>query len=877
MPHPDDLAAKGLSPTGIQAQLARILHSPTFAHAPTLRRLLQHLVGHALEGTANQLKEYSLGVDVFDRGETFDPRIDTIVRVQARRLRAKLNDYYGSHGRFDPVVIAVPTGRYTATFSTRPVAHTRESRHVVPLAHHERGVRPLASESIRHSLPVPRTPLIGRGRELNEVKALLREPAVRLLTLTGTGGSGKTRLAVQAATDVVDDFPGGVLLFSLAPLTTAASVTTGLAQLMGLRHAGGRPLDEALVAYVKHVVAAPTLLLLDNFEHILDAATSVVGLLEASACLKVLVTSRAVLHVYGEHEFPVLPLDVPGPECGLPELERNPAVALFVQRARSASPSFELRDSNAPVIAELCRRLDGLPLAIELAAARVKLFAVESMLPRLEQSLDFLAGGPRDVPARQQTLRKTVDWSHELLTGPEQRLFRRAAVLVGGFTLESAEAVCNPGRDLGVDVVTGVASLLDKNLVHQLGIGGEARFNMLEILRKYALERLSPGSDDVSTRRAHAAYCIVVAEEGGLPRTAAEREAWLRRCDAEQDNLRSALDWLVLSRNVDWALRLGVALYRYWEFRELLEEGRQRLQTVVNLASDTKPTVTWARAVGCAANLCHTQGDWESAQMLHRRALDAFRSLRDRRGEAAQLNALGCGYRFGGDYTEARAHGEAALELCRELGDRAELAGALSNLAGVLSLQGHRDEARAMLDQARRIFERLDDQLLVTWSLNHLGDVARHGADLVGARRLYQASLDGFARLGDPGGIARASADLAYVSGALQDFRAARRMYAQALTIFGALDHKRGVARVFEGFAVLARQQQQFGRALAMAGAAAALRAACGSAPRPAEQATLDESLARAWQSLERADAQAAWETGRRMSLDEAIRFALAD
>jgi predicted ATPase len=647
---------------------------------------------------------------------------------------------------------------------------------------------------------------------------------------------------------------------------------------MGLRHAGGRPLDEALAAYVKHVIAAPTLLLLDNFERLLEAAPSVARLLEASTYLKVLTTSRSALHVYGEHEFPVFPLDVPGPECGLAVIERNPAVGLFVQRARSADPAFELKDSNAPIVADLCRRLDGLPLAIELAAAQVKLFSVESMLPRLDNSLDFLAGGPRDVPARQQTLRKTVDWSHDLLTRPEQRLFHRVAVLIGGFTLESAQAVCDSNCDLGLDVVTGIASLLGKNLVYPAGIvGGEARFNMLDSLRKYALEQLAAGTDEASARRAHAAYCMVVAEEGALQQTAAEHEAWLRLCDAERDNFRSALDWLVSSRNVDWALRLSVALYRYWEFRELLEEGRQRLQTVVKLARGSKPTVTWARAVGCAANLCCTQGDWPSAEVLHLQALDAFRSLRERRGEAAQLNALGCGYRFGGNYAEARAYGEATVQLCRELGERAELAGALSNLAGVLSLQGHRHEARAMLDEARGIFENLEDHLLVTWSVNHLGDVARHAGDLADARRLYQASLDGFARHGDPGGIARASADLANVLGALQDFEAAGRMYAQALNVFEALDHKRGIARVFEGFAVLAHQQQQYPRALTMAGAAAALRDACGSAPRPAEQATLDESLAPAWQSLERAGAQAAWDAGRRMSLGEAIRVALAD
>ncbi|MGH8722960.1 MAG: ATP-binding protein, partial [Burkholderiales bacterium] len=346
------------------------------------------------------------------------------------------------------------------------------------------------------------------------------------------------------------------------------------------------------------------------------------------------------------------------------------ALALFVDRAAASGVDRELTGDDLTAVRVLCRRLDGLPLAIELAAARIKLFPANAMLPRLRHSLDFLTGGPSDVPARQRTLRHTIDWSYALLTEPEQRLFDRLAVLVGGTTLEGAEAVCNPHRDLELDVEVGIASLVDKSLVHQVEpLGAEARFNMFETLREYALERLAASGDGLATRRAYAAYSIVLAEEGNVRQSVAQREAWLRRCDVELDNFRATLDWLIARGDAAWALRLGLALFAFWERRELLQEGRQRLQAIVGLRNDATPDTAWARALAYSAAICDTLGDCDSARPLHQRALDEFRALGEKRGEASQLNALAAHCRFNGAYATARSYCERGLELCREIGD----------------------------------------------------------------------------------------------------------------------------------------------------------------------------------------------------------------
>ena len=725
-----------------EAQLARVLHSRTFSQTPTLSQLLRYLVEHTLERNAEQLKEYSLGAEFFRRGESFDPRTDTIVRVHARRLRRKLKEYYDTEGQADAVVIELPKGHYVVTFRTACPHEHDSALHLVENFETHRDPTDEAPRQMVGSpppaLPAPRTRLIGREPELAVVKQLLLREGVRLVTLTGAGGSGKTRVGLQVATDLIDGFPGGVYFLALGPITDPGTVASTIAQVLGVRRTGGKPLAEALQDHLRLLVHAPTLLFLDNFEHLLAAAPLVARLLEACAWLRVLVTSRAVLHVYGEHEYPVLPLPLPKPRQigSLEALSGNPAVSLFVERAAAVTPDFALTEENSHLVAEICCRLDGVPLAIELAAARLKMLSPAAVLARLQSRLALLTGGAVDMPARQQTLRKTIDWSHDLLNTAEQKLFRRLSVFAGGCTLEGAEAVCNAQRDLEIEVLEGMASLVDKSLVQQVGQqDGAARFTMLETIREYGLERLTASGEDEATQRAHAAYCMVLAEEGNPSLTTAERTNWLALCDTEHDNLRAALEWLIASENYEWASRLGLAFYWFWESREHLAEGRELVEAILKMRGAQARTKARARALTYAANLISNQGDYTTSFPLGREALDIYHELGDTRSIAGQLNSLGINSRLHGDYAAARSWFEQSLRVCRELDDGRETAAALSNLAESVRAQGDPSLARSLLEEALSLFRELRDAVGVAWCFNHLGDVARDRGDLEEARQ----------------------------------------------------------------------------------------------------------------------------------------------
>ena len=715
----------------------------------------------------------------------------------------------------------------------------------------------------RHDFPVARTSLVGREQQLAEATALLLRPDVRLLTFTGPGGAGKTRLALAVASAIAHQFTAGVQFVSLAPIRHPDLVATALADALGIQSVPNRTIAQLIGDHLQN--SRPFLLLLDNFEQVLPAATVLADILEACPSLKILVTSRSFLHIYGEQEFPVTPL------------AQNFAIELFAQRAAAVWPDFAITSENEAAVQEICTRLDGLPLAIELAAARTKLLSPLAIRDRLHGRLQLLTGGALDLPERQQTLRKAIDWSHGLLNEQEQKLFRRLSVFLGGCTLEAVEAVCNTRADLGIDLFEGLTSLVDKNLVQRMDRAqADPRFTMLETIREYASECLVASDEQPATRRAHAAYCLVLAEEGNPELDSEDRVAWLARCDLEIDNFRFALDWLFECHDLDWSFRLCVALFRFWDMREHLTEGRSRLETLLRLAGSDFPRER-ARVSVFLGALVTSQGDYPAAERFLEQSLSLYEELADQSGIAASLNALAVSARDRGDYAAAQACFERSLACWRLLPDRLALACCLHNLANVVKILGDHPRAQWALREATQIFVELGDRSGAAWCINQQGDMARAQGDTLAARELYQRALLAFREASDHWGSARSLSDLGGIDCELGDHSAARAAYREALQIFSGLGHRRGTARTLEGAACLALAEGHAECALKLAAAATHLRQLVSAPLPPAEQQKLDGTLSSAWKALGDAQGKTAWAEGFAMTLEQAVQYSLKE
>jgi predicted ATPase/class 3 adenylate cyclase len=699
-----------------------------------------------------------------------------------------------------------------------------------------------------NNLPSQPTPLVGRERELGGVRELMRTEGVRVLTLTGPGGIGKTRLGLQVGAELLDEFEDGVFFVALATITEPALVPSAIAEALGVVEAADQPLEESLKGYLR---PKELLLLMDNFEQVLGGAPLVGELLSACPELKVLATSRSVLRVYGEQEYPVPPLELPRPGGGgLPAMEalsQYESVRLFIERAKAAKPDFEVTNESAPAVAEICVRLDGLPLAIELAAARIKLLTPSAMLHRLGSRLKLLRGGSRDLPERQRTLRGTIEWSFALLEAGEQLLFARLAVFSGGRTLEAIEAVCEAEGDLPMEALEGVSSLLDKSLLRQEeGPEGEPRFVMLETIHEFARERLQASGEGEEVRRVHAEYFLGLAEGAEPELRGAEQLACLERLEAEHDNMRAALTWS-LENEPETALRLAGALARFWEMRSDISEGSRWLEAALRQSDRAEVAVTEVAATDVArrAKLLSEAGtfaffrtDFEHAIVLHGEALELYRQVGDDSGVAFALLCLGAQHMEKGDHERAAPFLEESLALSRRIGDMRNIAGTLHNLAEVERQRGNYERAKTLGIQSIALSRQMEDRWQLAMVVGWMGLLAVWSGD---------------------------------------DHDLAERSLEEALALDRELGNWAYGAYCLEGFAGLAGARGQGARAARLWGAAEALRTGIGAPPTPEARPYYERSMAATRTLLGEVAWEAAFAQGTAMSPEEAAEYALGE
>ena len=701
---------------------------------------------------------------------------------------------------------------------------------------------PIASlGAVPNNLPSRLTSFLGRQREIGEVSDLLGRS--RLLTLTGPGGTGKTRLSLEVAQRSLAEHPDGVFFVELAAVTDPELVPPTISRALNLPDRGGR---SAMDRLVDHIGEKRMVLVLDNMEQVVGAAASLAHLLGACPMLTILASSRSTLRVSGEQEYPVPPLALPDP-ANLPtlsQLSQYEAVALFIERARSVKPAFEVTNQNAPSVAEICVRLDGLPLAIELAAARVRILTPEAMLARLGDRLGLLAGGGRDLPERQQTLRGAIAWSHDLLDEPDRVLFASLSVFVGGFGIEAAERICRD--EVSGDLLDALGSLVEKSLVRQMeGLAGEPRFAMLETIREFATEQAMLGGRQERLRSAHAAYFSEVADAAASRIMGSEKRAWLDRLEQDHDNLRAAISWATGAGAAETALRMSADLWRFWQMRGYLAEGLERVSQALALKSSHDHPGVRADALSAAAGLAYWLAESERARSLYQEEIRARQDLGDRAGLAEAHYGISFTWAMidllnDESARAAEHHVTQALTVFRELGDAAG-SGRCEWALGTINWGNRkRAEARRHSLHALETFESIGDTFMIGWASYTLG-------------------------------LAELSEDQE-LGGSPDAREAAKRRFTSSLEIFADAQDVSGYALVLEGFAILALRHGDRERAARLSGAVAKLERVSGTGLNLWNRGILDFDPIELRTDPALADA---WASGGALGPDEAVAYAL--
>ncbi len=735
----------------------------------------------------------------------------------------------------------------------------------------------LDNPGLKHNLPQQVTNFVGREKEMAEIQSLLSR--ARLLSITGSGGSGKSRLALQVAVDELDGTGDGVWLVELAPLSDSNLVPQTVANALGVKEEQGKPLIQSLI---EHLKSKRLLLLLDNCEHLLDACARLSDLLiRQCPGVQILTTSRESLGIAGEQVYKIPSLSIPNPKLAqTPEtLSHFEAVQLFIDRALMAHPSFLVTNKNAPALASLCFQLDGIPFAIELAAARVRSLSVEEIDGKLDQRFRLLTGGSRTALPRHQTLRALIDWSNDLLNEDERSLLWRLSVFTGGWTLEAAECVC---AGEGVDdwqVLDLLTSLADKSLVVAEQKGGRSRYSLLETVRQYSRDRLEESGSRREWRNRHFDHMLSLAEEAEPQLTGPDQAKWLDQLDIEHDNLRAALSWSTDEQSKlgnDATLRVAGALWRFWLIRGFLAEGRIWLADPLRETQGTGTMAVRAKALNGAGALARQQGDYEDARGFHQEGLALFKEIGDLSGVARSLLNLGNVAYEQGAYDEARALYEENLSIRRQLGDKWGIGLSLNNLGSVALDQGDYEAASSLLSESLEIARALGDPSGTALALANLGNVAFQKLDYPAARKLFEESLTLYDALDDARGLASANNNLAMVAIEQGDFQATRSFINKGLKAFRDLDDPRNIAYSLEIAAPLTAETGDPSSAARIWGAAERLREVIGVPLPPNERSLYDRRVAAARTALgDEVLFSRSWQEGRNLDLEAAIERTL--